>query len=585
MYDSQYPQSRDARPGEVEMVLAMNGAKHKWQNNKSIRLDTSPCCNHHSSANPTFSINPENGLFICFYAACGKKGNWVSFCRLIGHQLRDNDKYVRHEVINFTEEWADHFTDKKRSPVSSGKYPAILEYCESRGISKDTLDAFKVSNKWGAAIQIPIFAAIEEEPYWVRVNARNVRVIDPKEEDASTPKNWFEVKGGPTYLMMGNNLLDPQDKHKRVFIFEGQWDMMTAYELGLRNVFSLPNGASNIKIASMLQYIPHDFDVYLCTDMDAAGDIAAEKFFLQVGGEKFNRLVLPHKDLNEWLKQKPDLTAEDVMKTARGVKAFQQRQSFEYSDFMTGVDEEETPIIDTPWEGLTDYIQGGFYKGQVTALLAPSGSGKTTIVNHVAMYTASKGVTCGLISLEDTAPRLHKKLRQVASGIDNGMTEGRKHLKLTQLHGQETTHQELIVQIDSMIIQGCGLVIVDNVNFISGDSREQLETFRKIISLVKNRKAHVIIVTQPKKIGAKSVSSEDQKGFSDAFQGTWNHINLNVCPTNDAVRIMHVEKCRDQWPGHNANVFLRYNRINNLYTQMEEIAVATTEAQGLMLLK
>lgn len=573
-----YPQARDARgSSEIMLVLSSYGLDFKSFNN-NFRIDKSPCCGHHKRDNPSLSMDTEKGLWRCFH--CGTTGNWVTFCRLIGHHLSDQDKYVRYEVVNYMDSWENHFKEKPRSPVSSNKYPEIRNYCLKRGISDATLDAFRVSNKWGCAIQIPIFSWHNDT--WTRVNARNVRVL---KGDDDGPRHWFEVKGGPTHLLLGNNKLDIKDPNKRVFIFEGQWDMFTAYELGLRNVFSLPNGAENVQTAAMLQYVPHDWQVFVCTDMDAAGNVAAEKLFSQIGGDKFRRLCLPYKDLNDWFMAKPDLTAEEVLATARGVGYAQQRQKEAYMDFLDGDDEEEEPLIDTPWNGLSEFLQGGFYAQQVTSLLAPSGSGKTTIVNQIATYTAAAGEKCGLISLEDTPSRLRKKLRQVSEGIGSEKSI-RENLLVTQLFGQETTHQQLIVQIDQMILDGCSLVIVDNVNFITGTMIQQLETFRQIINRVKNTKSHVIVVTQPNKVATtKSVNSSDMKGFSDAFQGVFNHINLNRNDSNGELRVMHVEKCRNQDPGPKAFVYLRYDYDHNIYEEVSESCGLSESKVGLRLLK
>ncbi len=81
-----------------------------------------------------------------------------------------------------------------------------------------------------------------------------VKNLDPN----ASSKEWFDVSGGPTDLMIGNHLFDKNDPEKRIFIFEGQFDAMTAYQVGLRNVFSLPNGASNVNVNAMLRFIPDD---------------------------------------------------------------------------------------------------------------------------------------------------------------------------------------------------------------------------------------------------------------------------------------------------------------------------------------
>lgn len=559
-----YPVSRDARPGEVEMVLSLQGLKYK-RFTDNLRLSLSPCCDRDKKHNAAFSINHDNGMWRCW--SCDKAGNWVTFCDLVKYPLDGRDRYMdREPLIEFHDTWEQHFENTKRSPVSSNKYPDIKAYCNKRGISDDTLDAFRVSNKWGSAVQFPMVSWHEDQ--WRRVNARNITVI---ERETAEVLNWFEIKGGPTHLMLGNHLLDINDKEKRAFIFEGQWDMMTAYELGLRNVFSLPNGASlsATRIGDLLQYIPHDWRIYVCTDMDTAGNRAAEAFFRALGPEKFSRLFLPEKDLNDWYRKKSDLTVDDVLATAKGFVPDMEVTTIKYEDFFSDNLEEDELIGNTPFPILNKYLSGGFYERQITSVLAGSGAGKTTIVNQIAMHVAAGKTRVGLISLEDSQKELRRKLKMVCMGTPDG-ENARTNLFCTRLSGKSTTHEEVIRQVQTFIQEECRLVIVDNLDFISSSfGPEKQDTFAKILKLADGSEVHVIFIWQPNKVDpSKLVTSFNQKGESRTFQDSTNYININRHPSHSAVRVMQVEKSRRRDFGR-PSIYIEYDDNFNMYRQKD----------------
>jgi hypothetical protein len=389
--------------------------------------------------------------------------------------------------------------------------------------------------------------------------------------------------------MLGNHLFDLKRPEKRIYIFEGQWDAMTAYELGFRNVFSLPNGAgisTNAQVYALLQYIPDDWEIYVCSDMDEAGHNCAERFFTAVGPDRFARLELPVKDLNDWWRAKPTLTMDEVLDTARGlVRSLDRTRANKIAkmDFMVDDDDSADVIVDTPYPFLTDYLQGGFYAGQTTSILAASGSGKTTIVNQIAMHVAASGVRCALVSLEDSPAGLRRKLKQLAMGIDNATTIGRENLTVTQLDGAETTHNRVIDACNEFINNGCKVIVIDNLDFIStGIGVDKVTTNKILVAMAIKYNVHMINVWQPNKIDpSKMVTSYNQKGLSDVLQDSSNYININRHPTISDVRIIEVEKCRVKDPGREAKEFLCYDHDHNLYEHID--AKETMASKGMAL--
>lgn len=560
---------REPRLGEIGMFLSSLGIKYKIIANQ-YRINPAPCCHHDSPHNASFSLHVETGMWKCFYEPCGRKGNWITF-RDLYEKVPDCDRYEDgFAVPDVSVEWYRLFEAQIRTPVSSNKYPKLLEYCEKRRISKATLDAFRVSSMGAEHIRFPIYAWVNDT--WRIVNTRVVRCL------GEGIKNFFKPSGGPTTYLIGNHLLDCTLPEKRVFLFEGQWDVMTAYEMGLRNVFSLPNGASitnkDHNISKMLQYIPDDWQIFVCTDMDEAGKRAAETLFSVIGPERFVRMELPVKDLNEWYLENPELTVDELLETAKGIVLSldkHKKAQVELSSFLEDEAKDETTlIVDSPFPTLNEFIHGGFYSGQMTSLLAASGAGKTTIVNQIALHIAAKGVTCGLISLEDTTSEMKRKLKIAAEALENGTTVGHAHLKFTQLEGSQTTHNRIIDAVQVLIAKHqCKVIIIDNLDFISiGMGYEKVATTKVLLRLAIQHNFHLLMVWQPNKIDPNvAITSYNQKGQSNMYQDSANYININhhPDPERNRIRVVHVEKCRRKGPGRKAELLIEYDERHNIY--------------------
>ena len=553
-----YKQFRNTRTFEVEMYLTSRGfGFNKFSSSgreSNLKLKEAPCCGHKDS----LSISEKTGLWECWFSPCGKKGNWITFRKMIGDPLlREETDY--EIIMNHTEVWESHFGKQNRGPVTRNKYEDVLEYCNSRGISNETLDAFRVTNVWNNGIRVPIYGWNNEN--WVMVNARCIKVIGDK-------KNWFDISGGPTHLMMGNHLLDPKAPEKRAMIFEGQWDAMTAYELGLRNVFSLPNGSSHVEVYKMLQYIPSDFEVKICVDMDEAGDICSEKFYAQLGPERFTRLHLPENDLNEWFVKDRSITAQDVLDTAMDlVKKKLEPKKYRSIRRNISAQEKQKPLVETPFVELTKRLGGGFYGGGTTGILAASGSGKTTLVNQIALFSANQNIITGLIGLEGTEEEMDENIDKSINGIADTDSNILNCLKVSELKGKEISHGELVTETARMIGDGCKIVIVDNLDFItSGTDQQKYETMGRLVTLAKNSLTHIILVWQPNKVNPQyEVSSFNQKGESRTFQDHHNYIVMNRRKTG---RKLKVEKCRKIGTDPDDSViYLKYNSNFNIYQE------------------
>lgn len=570
-----------------------------------VRFNPSPCCARDKREGSTV-VNTRSGLWNCH--ACGHGGNWFTLTRAFGDPLAADDRYENASPVDFSV--YDKIRAKLRRPVTANHYPQLFAYCKSRGFSETTLNAWRVSTQGERTLRWPIYAK-DVKGAWQIVNAR-MRVCLGRDEHEGT-KDWFETKGGPTELMIGNHLLDvdpvaiaqndpanastraggvsgtPQGS-KRILVTEGQWDAMTGFQLGIPNCLSLSHGGNHVNVSSMLRYIPEDWEVWLAVDMDKTGDRCAELFFAQLGPERVARLMMPHKDLNAWLMAEPDLTAEKVLATAKGMTRLVTvgaAATVSSEPRFVSIDEEEgegdaaaSPIVcQTPWDRLTRRLDGGLRAAQTTGLLAPSGIGKTTVVNQIAVHAAKQGVTVGIVSLESARGEVRSKLRDQLIGWTNYTGEAFKdtasRLLLSELEGKTVTWKQCIAEFKRMVKAGARLLIWDNPDYIMGAAMSsnavKLQAYAEFQNVCHLAAAHGIVVWQPLKIDRDAViNSGHQKGMSQALQDSDNYLNLNRF---GRLRRIETEKARvDETIENLRYVWIKYDATTKCLNEIDHQA-------------
>lgn len=536
-----------------------------------VRFVPSPCCGRAKQDAGSALVNTKTGLWFCH--TCQKAGNWFTLTRAFNMPLAEDDRYVgAPPPVNFDAYAA--LRARMRRPVTGGHHPKLLAYCHERGFTDATLNAWRVSTLGDTTLRWPIFArGIDNQ--WQLANARMRVVLGRAEAEAAKQTvDWFEVKGGTTDLCVGNHLLD-FDGPKRVLIVEGQWDAMTAWQCGIANVLSLPNGAANVSVASMLRYVPDDWEVWLAVDMDKPGDKCAEQFFAQLGPDRVARLELPYKDLNEWLAKKGDLSADQILSCARGFTTSIAKRRMAVADIARSKfisldtpddDAEEVKIVcSMPWPRLTRRLGGGLRETQTTGILAPSGIGKTTVVGQICVNAAAAGTPVGVVMLEGVRDEAKKRLRRQLQGWTQLAGEELKtaaaRIMLSELEGKEVRFQDVNEEVQALAEAGAKLIIVDNYDYImpTGANANDLkmQAYAGLQSLAKRFRFHGIVVWQPFKVDrAKSVNSGDQKGMSNAFQDADIYLNLNRYGSK---RRIEIEKARVDDPDEVTHVWLSYN--------------------------
>ena len=196
---------------------------------------------------------------------------------------------------------------------------AMVKYCETRKINQYTLKHFNVT---------------EEKQYQPQISKEvNNIVFNYFESDTlvnkkyrSGDKKFTQSKNGKPILYNINSIIGEDE----AYIVEGEFDVMALYEIGIKNVVSLPSGANdndNYWINSE-KYLTDIKKFFIATDNDTSGNIVAEKIAQRLGRYRCERIVFDGKDANN------DLIDGVLEKTIYNRKKYPVSGSFTTEDLL-----------------------------------------------------------------------------------------------------------------------------------------------------------------------------------------------------------------------------------------------------------
>ena len=134
----------------------------------------------------------------------------------------------------------------------------ILQYFSGRSISENTLKAFNVSSDSHGNIVFPFTCGGE------LVYVKHRKPAAPKKDE---PKEWADPDTRP--ILFG---MDMCSSERPLIITEGMIDALSLYEVGVRNVVSVPSGCENFKwIEECWDWLERFEEVVLFGDNDAPG--------------------------------------------------------------------------------------------------------------------------------------------------------------------------------------------------------------------------------------------------------------------------------------------------------------------------
>ncbi len=204
---------------------------------------------------------------------------------------------------------------------------------------------------------------------------------------------------------------------KRIVVTEGELDAASCYEaMSGWPMVSLPHGAASAKKDCQKQ-IPlfQGYDeIVLFFDHDDQGRKATEEVasILPPGKVKIARMD-SYKDASEALQNND---AEAIRKAIWDAKSYRPDGIVDGKSLLDIVTTPQAPFDhEYPFKGLNEKLHGIRY-GELVTFTAGSGSGKTSIIRHIATHLLQQGESVGILELEASNRRTALGLMSTAVG-------------------------------------------------------------------------------------------------------------------------------------------------------------------------
>lgn len=281
----------------------------------------------------------------------------------------------------------------------------VREYLKGRGLTDDTLDAFKIAED-GRNIVFPFL--------------RDGELVFLKWLGVDRPggKKKIRASADSEPCLFGWQAIP--DTARTVTITEGEIDAMSAWQAGYP-ALSVPFGGGG---GDKQRWIEYEYDnlerfdlIYLALDNDEQGRAATHEIIKRLGRERCSIVELPSKDWNACLEAMiPD---EDIERCYKNARSLDPDKLLSVDAFRDGVHHEfacpiETSGMPLPWSKANEILR--FRETETTVWTGWNGHGKSQLLNFIALHGMVKeGERFCIASMEMPAKRtLSRMVRQAA---------------------------------------------------------------------------------------------------------------------------------------------------------------------------
>jgi twinkle protein len=275
-------------------------------------------------------------------------------------------------------------------PKATRPRDAVLDYLHARGMSDDTISAFRVAgSEDGTEIIFPFVRAGE---------LLNIKYLKLERPDGK--KQVRQEKDAEPCLFGWQAV---PDRARSIVLCEGELDAMTWWQMGFP-ALSVWSGAGN------LQWVENEWErlaqfdrIYVAFDNDDAGRSGAMATLERLGRARCRMVTTVHKDANECLMRGLDRDCfRDMIDAAQSMDPKELRSASLYRDavlarFFPSADSPAHWV--TPFRKLTD--RGvAFNAGELVILNGINGHGKTKFLTQLALSLMQQGAKCCIASME-----------------------------------------------------------------------------------------------------------------------------------------------------------------------------------------
>ncbi len=284
------------------------------------------CCPFHKEKTPSFSVNPQKGIYKCF--GCGEGGDAISFMMKTNGQ--SFNEVIKELAESFGIELPKTYNNSKDSGEKKEKIKqalketaqyyldnlftrpdakSALEYLTKRGISEETIKEYKIgysakgyeslqehlSGKFDKEILEAAGLIIKREQEKGYVDRFRNRIMIPITDESGTIVAFgaraTEEGQNPKYLNSPDTVLynksrilygidtakDTIKEEDAIIIMEGYFDVISAQAAGLKNCVASCGTSLTTDHIKLIAKYSQSRRIYLAFDTDSAGIKATER--------------------------------------------------------------------------------------------------------------------------------------------------------------------------------------------------------------------------------------------------------------------------------------------------------------------
>ena len=508
-------------------------------------------CPVHSEKTPSFVFDPITFMFHCF--GCGHNVDIVS------HTIDYNNmsyiqaiKSICEEISLDPEIKSFDNSQQKRKDLVEYKKPIVdtfeldekmIEYADKRKIKKSTLEFWRVGK-----VENKSFKCKGE---YVKRQAYTFKSYDEYNELINiayrSGDKLFAQEADCKLIMYGAWHVNPKEP---LILTEGQFDAMTVWQSGYKNVVSLPAGAANRKyIEENYDFLEKFPELIFWIDNDEPGKKAASNL-----KEKFpDTMIKIHKecnDANETLikfgESEVKRFLDELPPLPSGIKAISE------ANYDAG-EVADSERIETGFRDFDEFVKD-WRMQQLTVIFGRDNEGKSTWISQLVAHQLKNGAKTFLNSAELGDQGIQDWLyKQIINGESNcysklqgkyGEIYSIKPMVLKALRRYTKDKLYIIDPSDTKMISdndilfkqmaklatkfGVKLFILDNLQAIltskySDLNRDQSFFMERCRQFAKTYNCHVIVVAHPRKVEElESADSRTKTGNlkKDSIAGT-----------------------------------------------------------------
>lgn len=558
---------KDIKEKIKELIYKVgNEAEYKISSRLGIKKKGNKykCCfGSHIDKNPSMSWNNEEFYFKCF--TCSETLNIYTY----------ETKYNNKKPYEVFEEY-DIYDDEIGSEIKNNILPkkeikkidskqinfestalnnVCIDYIISRGISIDAIKHFKI----GMVKDLISLNYFNEDGKIIGQKLRKPKKISKNENSSK----YISTTGSNfNYLYNQNNI---SENAKFIFVTEGEFDTISLWDSGIKNVVSIPTGANSTeKVFKNQKTFFNKFNkIFVWTDNDKAGLDSDKKFKNEFGDKAIivnKSLMKECKDINELLFKYGKNEVYRIAKiTMVNNKNLINVDDFTYDEF------EEVSYIPTGFETINNKLND-LATGKLTIVTGYTGQGKTCFIENIQNMAIESGYKILVIDGEHTKENkisnsylklignyddlvYTKKInkREIIEPNEIGINLLKKwHNKKFFLYSscyekKRRTRMELFEMIENSVeCYDIKLIVIDNIMSLNvietEDKNESQKLFvEKCQQLAKKYNVHVLLCCHPKKPSGSELNEYDISGSSDIPNYADNIIHVGKCFENEEI--------------------------------------------------